>query len=68
MRSTWLKPEQLQQSLGMRIKILFFLGSSEEMKDQLKVRYESELYGDIVQVNFSDMYEHNTYKAMSYLL
>ena len=68
MRSTWLTPNFLQKLSGFKIKILFFLGLADSVEDQQRIEYESELYKDIVQSDFIDSYQNNTYKAMSFLL
>ena len=67
MRATWLN-KKLLSNISLNIKIVFFLGTPRALKDQQRIEYESEHYNDIVQTNFVDTYEHNTYKAMSYLL
>lgn len=68
LRSTWLDPANLEDKLGLKVKVVFFMGLSNQITHQLYLRYESELYGDIVQLDFSDTYNHKTYKAMSFLL
>lgn len=68
MRETWLKKSFLSRALGRGVKIAFFMGKAEVWADQQRIKYESELYKDIVQSDFDDSYHHNTYKCMSYLL
>ena len=68
MRSTWLKPSILNPLIGLKVKIVFITGRSNDAELQQRIEYESEMYGDILQADFIDTYEHNTYKAMSYLL
>ena len=68
MRSTWLSTSYIKQHLGFKSKILFFMGSSDNQTIQRSIAEESQRYKDIVQANFIDSYENNTYKAMTYLL
>lgn len=68
LRSTWLRKDLLEEMMDMKVRIIFFMGKSGNDQDQKLVEYESEQYGDIVQSDFIDSYQHNTYKAMSYLL
>ena len=67
LRSSWLNPESLTSRVGLPVKVVFFLGSSNDSSIQHSILYESELYKDIVQSDFIDHYHNNTYKAMSYL-
>ena len=68
MRNTWLSPVYLQESLGFKIRVVFFMGTADNSTDQRRVEYEQQIYRDIVQSSFTDSYRHNTYKAMSFLL
>ena len=44
------------------------MGLAGSATAQQQVQYESQTYGDIIQSNFVDSYQNNTYKAMSFLL
>ena len=67
MRSTWLDTGRLSESLGLKVKVIFFVGSSADETDQEMIRCENSLYGDIVQSDFPDEYMYNSYKVMSFL-
>ncbi|XP_067930291.1 beta-1,3-galactosyltransferase 1-like [Watersipora subatra] len=67
MRASWLNRNFLSNKLGLKTKIVFFVGKADTEESQLRMEYESEHYRDIVQSDFTDEYRHNTYKAMSYL-
>ncbi|XP_067930799.1 lactosylceramide 1,3-N-acetyl-beta-D-glucosaminyltransferase-like [Watersipora subatra] len=67
MRASWLNRNFLSSKLGLKTKIVFFVGKADTEESQLRMEYESEHYRDIVQSDFTDDYRHNTYKAMSYL-
>ena len=68
MRSTWLSTSYIWQQLGLKSKILFVIGTTESQNIQSDIAKESERHKDIIQANFIDSYENNTYKAMTYLL
>lgn len=57
----------LSSRLKLAVKIVFVVGVSSSSTEQAYVRYESEMYEDIIQYDFIDSYNNNTYKAMSYL-
>lgn len=67
LRLTWLQPHLLEAQLGHRVKIIFVLGLGESQTQQDYIRYENEMYGDVVQSDFIDSYRNNTYKVMSFL-
>lgn len=67
LRTTWLDPTRLSSELSHKVKVVFFVGSSVDSTMQDFVSYENEVYGDVVQMDFIDSYQNNTYKAMSYL-
>ena len=67
MRSTWLDPNFLSFHLNLKVKIVFFVGSSSDEIEQEMMKCESALHKDIVQSSFLDDYMYNTYKVMSFL-
>lgn len=67
MRNTWLNRDQLQEELGYKIKIVFVVGMTNDTAVLQRLDYEQELYGDIVQSDFIDSYQNNTFKVISSL-
>lgn len=67
MRSTWLNRRYLEEEFTLKVKTVFITGITNNSAVQKHVEYEQELYGDIVQSNFIDSYQNNTYKAISYM-
>lgn len=51
----------------MKIKIVFVTGAALDGNATTYLHYEQEMYGDIVQSDFIDDYQNNTYKAISFL-
>ncbi|XP_067930247.1 beta-1,3-galactosyltransferase 5-like [Watersipora subatra] len=66
MRSTWANPAIFRHVLpdGFNSKLIFVLGHPPNGPQQLLVNYESEAFRDILQVNYTDHYRNNTYKAL----
>ena len=46
------------------MRIVFMLGESEDENVKNKLKYEFDLYGDLVQENFLDSYRNLTYKGI----
>lgn len=67
MRDTWINKAQLEEGLGRKVRIVFVTGATNDTTIQEYILYENELYRDILQSNFIDHYQNNTYKALSYL-
>ena len=67
MRDTWLNKADLERNLKKKLKIVFVTGATNDTVVQNYIHYEKELYHDILQSNFIDHYQNNTYKALSYL-
>ncbi|RXG59340.1 Beta-1,3-galactosyltransferase bre-2, partial [Armadillidium vulgare] len=59
-RSTW-------ANASSEVGTLFFVGKSKDEKEMKIVERESKIYGDIVQGNYTDMYELLVYKALNAL-
>ncbi|RXG58992.1 Beta-1,3-galactosyltransferase 1 [Armadillidium vulgare] len=59
-RSTW-------ANASSEVGTLFFVGKSKDEKEMKIVERESRIYGDIVQGNYTDMYELLVYKALNAL-
>lgn len=67
MRNTWINKAHLESGLGRRVRIVFVTGATNDSAVQDYILYENELYQDILQSDFIDHYQNNTYKALSYL-
>ncbi|XP_070531796.1 uncharacterized protein [Ptychodera flava] len=50
---------------GLRIETLFFIGVDKNLKIQNAIRKENQKYGDIIQVNFVDLYKNLVLKTLS---
>lgn len=60
-RNTWGGKNTLKD---IRIKTLFTLGASEEIKIQNKIKEEDNKYRDLIQGDFTDAYFNNTIKTL----
>ena len=49
---------------GLHIKTIFAFGVHEDKNFQRQLRYEQDMYGDVIQGNFSDFYRSLTNKTM----
>lgn len=67
MRSTWLNRQTLEDKLALKTRIVFIIGRTQNESVQHHVNYEEEMYNDMVQSDFIDSYQNNTYKAISFL-
>lgn len=66
-RGTWLNDKHLELAFGMKTKIVFVTGASLNEDVTTYIHYEHEQYNDIIQSDFIDDYQNNTYKAISFL-
>lgn len=64
LRETWANQKNFPASIG-RIQVVFFLGAIDKPTTQQRLKYENEVYGDLVQESYMDGYRNLTYKAMS---
>jgi len=58
-RETWAR-----RSLFEEVRIVFMMGVTNKTENQDMIKLESNLYNDIVQVNFFDSYRNLTYKGI----
>ncbi|XP_076879502.1 lactosylceramide 1,3-N-acetyl-beta-D-glucosaminyltransferase A [Brachyhypopomus gauderio] len=67
-RSTWGNYTSLRQKLGVTVKVVFVMGipadGHERSTLQQKLLAEDEIYGDLVQQNFSDTFHNLTLKLL----
>ena len=61
-RQTWGNPRPYSPT---KVKVVFILGLSQLPQTNAAVRYESDMYGDIVQEDFMDAYKNLTYKGVA---
>ncbi|KAF7262195.1 hypothetical protein EG68_00516 [Paragonimus skrjabini miyazakii] len=72
-RKTWAHPF-CYYNMGINVRTFFLLGELSPNEDILTSRYiqkslerENQIYGDLLQFDFVDHYNNNTYKLMSAL-
>jgi len=53
--------------LPRNVKVVFIIGKADNEKQQLKIKGESNKYGDIIQELFVDTYENLTIKSLMLL-
>ena len=62
-RQTWANISELPRN----VKVVFIIGQADNEKQQLKIKGESNKYGDIIQESFVDTYENLTIKSLMLL-
>ena len=62
-RQTWANISELPRN----VKVVFIIGQADNEKQQLKIKGESNKYGDIIQESFIDTYENLTIKSLMLL-
>jgi beta-1,3-galactosyltransferase 1 len=60
LRSTWAS----RSMFGKHPRVLFMLGSSQNLELMRQVQFESDTYRDIIQQTFIDTYRNLTYKGL----
>ncbi|XP_077978176.1 uncharacterized protein LOC144434202 [Glandiceps talaboti] len=65
-RETWGSSNTDSES-GLRIETIFFIGLSDSGEGQKSVEKENFEYGDIIQINFVESYQHLVLKTLSIL-
>lgn len=68
LRGTWLNQHLLEKSLGLKVKIIFVVGMSDDDNHNLLIHYENALYKDILQVKSSTGFEEESHRMMESLL
>ena len=62
-RQTWANISELPRN----VKVVFIIGQADNEKQQLKIKGESNKYGDIIQESFVDTYQNLTIKSLMLL-
>jgi len=62
-RQTWANISELPRN----VKVVFIIGQADNEKQQLKIKGESDEYGDIIQESFVDTYQNLTIKSLMLL-
>ena len=62
-----MKKQSLEHEFGLKTKIVFVTGRSLNDSITAYIHFEHEKYKDIIQSDFIDDYQNNTYKAISFL-
>lgn len=68
LRETWANAKHIppiSKDSTSSTTVIFFLGATTNQTLQSLIRYEAELYKDIIQEDYIDSYRNLTYKAMS---
>ena len=62
-RQTWANISELPRN----VKVVFIIGQADNETQQLKIKGESDEYGDIIQESFVDTYQNLTIKSLMLL-